>query len=196
MERYIVGITGASGSVLAKKLIEFLVTLEDTEVNIIVSETGEKVFSYETDVDFNDFIAEVSKKNAKVVLEDNNNLFSKIASGSNDVSAVFVVPCSMASAGKYATCSGDTLLDRVVDVALKERTKLIIVPRETPLNKIHLNSIITLMDAGATIFPPSPMFYDKATTYDGIIDGIVGRILKFAGVQNNLYSKWNNSENE
>ncbi len=196
MERYIVGITGASGSVIAKRIIEFLATLEDTVVHIVVSETGEKVFAYETDVDFNEFIASVSNKNAKIVLEDNNNLFSKVASGSNDVNAVFVVPCSMSSVGKFANCTGETLLTRVVDVALKEKTKLVIVPRETPIDKIHLNNLLTLMDAGATIFPPVPMFYDKATTYDGIIDGIVGRILKYAGIQNNLYSKWNNSENE
>ncbi len=195
MDRYIVGITGASGSVIAKRIIEFLATLEDTVVHIVVSETGEKVFSYETDVDFKTFIADVSNKSAKIVLEDNKNFFSPIASGSNDVNAVFVVPCSMSSVGKYANCTGDTLLARVVDVALKEKTKLVIVPRETPLDKIHMHNMITLMDAGATIFPPVPMFYDKVTTYDGIIDGIVGRILKIAGIQNNLYSKWNNNEN-
>ncbi len=195
MDRYIVGITGASGSILAKRLIEFLADL-DIELNIVASETGEKVFSYETDVEFKTFIEEISKKNAKVVLEDDGNLFSTIASGSNEVKAVFVVPCSMASVGKFANCSGDTLLTRVVDVALKERTKLIIVPRETPITTIHLKNILTLTEAGATLFPPVPMFYDKATTFDGIINGIVGRILKFAGIQNDLYCKWNDEANE
>ncbi len=195
MDRYIVGITGASGSILAKRLIEYLATL-DIELSILASETGEKVFSYETDVDFKEFIQEISKNTAKVVLEDDGNLFSKVASGSNDVKAVFVVPCSMASVGKFANCSGDTLLTRVVDVALKERTKLIIVPRETPITTIHLQNLTTLMNAGALIVPPVPMFYDKVTTYDGIINGIVGRILKSAGIQNDLYNKWNSEENE
>ncbi len=190
MERYIVGITGASGSILAKRLIEHLVTLE-IELDIVASANGEKVFTYETDVDFREFIQEVSKNRAKVVLEEDDNLFSKIASGSNDVKAVFIIPCSMASVGKFANCSGDTLIARVVDVALKERTKLIIVPRETPLTSIHLKNVMSLMDAGATLFPPVPMFYDKVTTYDGIINGIVGRILKIAGLQNDLNCKRN-----
>lgn len=188
-KKYIVGVTGASGSILAKRLIEYLSTL-DVELNLVVSELGEQVFAYETEVAFSEFVESIKTNNATVILHNNNDLFSSIASGSNSFDAMFIVPCSMSTAGKIANCCGTGLLSRAADVALKERTELVIVPRETPLTTAHLKNMLTLTEMGARIVPPSPMFYDKNNTYDGIINGIVGRILKTGGIDNTLYTKW------
>lgn len=190
MERYILGITGASGSILAKKIIEFMSEL-DIELNIVASNTAEEVFAYETDVDFLNFLKDISNNKAKVVVHSNDDMFSSIASGSNNYKAMIVVPCSMATIGKFAHCTGDNLLCRAFDVSLKEKRDIVIVPRETPLTSIHLRNLLTLTDLGVKMLPPVPMFYDKSTTYDGIVNGIVGRILKTAGLENDLYNKWN-----
>ncbi len=193
MKKYIIGITGASGSLIAKKLVEYMATLE-VELNIVISGTGEKVFEYETGININDFLDSVinNKNNtSKIIIHENDNLFSQIASGSNTFDAMFVVPCSMSTMGKIANGVGDSLLCRAVDVSLKEGVDVIFVPRETPLTSIHLRSALTLAELGAKIVPPMPMFYSRPETVDDIISGIVGRILKVAGIENNLYSNWN-----
>lgn len=190
MDKYIIGITGASGSILAKRVIEFMSTL-DVEINIVVSNTAEEVFAYETDVDFQSFVDKVSKNRANIILHDNNNMFSAIASGSNDYKAMIVLPCSMASVGKFVNCTGNSLLCRAFDVSLKENREILIVPRETPITSIHLRNLLILTEMGVKVLPPVPMFYDKVETYDGVINGIVGRILKTIGLQNDLYNKWN-----
>ncbi len=196
MKKYIIGITGASGSVIAKKLVEFLASLE-CELNIVVSGTGEKVFEYETGISINDFIEKLKNNEStlsNIIMHENDNLFSQIASGSNSFDAMFVVPCSMATVGKIANCCGDSLLCRAVDVSLKEGVDVVFVPRESPITSIHLRNLLILTEMGAKIIPPSPMFYNKPETVDEIVEGIVGRVLKVAGVENNLYHNWNGNE--
>ncbi len=195
MKKYIIGITGASGSLIAKRLVEYMATLE-VELNIVISGTGEKVFEYETGISIKDFISTIDNNNNKpssIIVHENDNLFSQIASGSNKFDAMFVVPCSMSTIGKIANCSGDNLLCRAVDVSLKEGVDVVLVPRESPVTSIHLKNLLTLTDIGAKVVPPSPMFYDKPETVDDIINGIVGRVLKVAGIENNLYNNWNNN---
>ncbi len=195
MKKYIIGITGASGSLIAKKIVEFLATME-VELNIVISGTGEKVFEYETGVSVKEFFDSViyNKNNpSKIILHENDNLFSQIASGSNKFDAMFVVPCSMSTIGKIANSCGDSLLCRAVDVSLKEGVDVILVPRETPITTIHLRNVLTLSEIGAKIVPPVPMFYDKPETVDELINGIVGRILKVAGIDNDLYHNWNSN---
>ncbi len=193
MKKYIVGITGASGSVIAQKLVEFLAT-QEVELNVVISGTGEKVFEYETGININTFLENVinNKNNpSKIIIHENDNLFSQIASGSNSFDAMFVVPCSMSTVGKIANGCGDSLLCRAVDVSLKEGVSVILVPRESPVTSIHLKNMLTMTEMGAKIVPPSPMFYDKPETVDDIYNGIVGRVLKIAGIENDLYSRWN-----
>ncbi len=191
MKKYIIGITGASGSILAKKLLEYLSEM-DVEINIVATETGLKVFEYETDEVFLDFIDRLSHINKNIIVHDNKNMFSKVASGSNFFDGVIVLPCSMTTVGKVANGVGDSLLCRVVDVAIKEGTPITIVPREAPLSKIHLKNLLSLSENGVKIVPPVPMFYSKPTELESLLDGIVGRILKTANIQNELYTKWNN----
>ncbi len=192
MKKYIIGITGASGSLIAKRLIEFLAT-QEVELNVVISGTGEKVFEYETGISIKSFLDCVISNESnpsKVIVHENDDLFSQIASGSNSFDAMFVVPCSMSTVGKIANCVGDSLLCRAVDVSLKEGVDVILVPRESPVTSIHLRNMLTLTDIGAKIVPPSPMFYDRPETVDDVINSIVGRILKVAGIENNLYSNW------
>lgn len=187
MKRYIVGMTGASGSLLACRLLKYLAT-KDVEVHLIVTDMGKKVFQYETGKEWDSFLSEL---NSDLIIEhDNEHLFACIASGSFATDAMIILPCSMSTAGKIANGIGDNLLCRAADVCIKEKTRLVISPREAPLNTIHLKNLLTLSECGAIILPPVPMFYDMNHDYNLMIDGIVGRILKSAGIENELYTKW------
>lgn len=189
MKRYIVGITGASGSLLASRLLQFLATLE-IEIHVVVTDMGKKVFEYEIGKPWHIFLMEL---NSSLIIEyDNDDLFARIASGSFSTDGMIIIPCSMATAGKIAAGTGDNLLCRAADVCIKEKTRLVICPREAPLHAIHLKNLMTLSECGAVIIPPVPMFYANDTSYEGMINGIIGRILKSAGIENDLYIKWGN----
>lgn len=184
--RYVIGITGASGSIYAKKLIENLCALGH-DIYLVCTENGEKVFQYELDLSIDDFIKTL---NGKLYRENNDNLFSPVASGSFDYEAVIIVPCSMASIGSIATGSGHSLLHRCCDVTLKEDRKLILVPRETPLSTISLKNMYALSNVGATILPAMPGFYSKPESLEELTDFVVGKILDALKVEHNLYKKW------
>lgn len=189
MKRYIIGVTGASGSILAKRLLSYLAGME-AELHIIATEMGAKVFEYETGIAWPYFIESLRKEKAAVFSYDNNDMFASVASGSFVTDAMMIVPCSMATAAKIANGTDGNLLCRAADVCLKEKTKLVITPREAPLHSIHLRNLLTLSECGAVILPPVPTFYSKTKEYDEMIDEIVGRILKSAGIENDLYAKW------
>ncbi len=191
MKKILIGITGASGSILAKRLLEYLAT-QELELHLVATQNGSKVFAYETGAEWNAFVESISTGKAKVLCHRNEDLFAPVASGSFGLDAMVIVPCSMTTVGKVATASGDSLLCRAADVCLKERSRLVLVTRETPLHQIHLENLLTLSRCGAVILPPVPMFYDKRESYHGIVDGIVGRILKSAGFENPLYHIWRN----
>ncbi|MDF2594660.1 MAG: 3-octaprenyl-4-hydroxybenzoate carboxy-lyase [Clostridia bacterium] len=191
MKRYSIGITGASGSILAKHLVSFMASME-VELHVIVTEMGEKVFEYETGNTFEIFIQSLRHQPGKIILYKNNDLFASVASGSFHIDAMIILPCSMGTAGKIAAGTGGNLLCRAADVCLKEKVRLVISPREAPLNTIHLRNLVTLSECGAVILPPVPMFYSKKETYIELIEGIVGRILKSAGISNTLFTEWRN----
>lgn len=188
MKKYIVGITGASGSILSKNVIERLST-QECELNIVATDNGKKVFYYETDILFDNFLEQIKKNIAKVIIHQNDELFSPIASGSYYVDCMIILPCSMVTVGKIANGVGDNLLCRAADVCLKEKIKLVIVPRETPLSAIHLKNLLTLSQSGAEIFLPVPMFYSKRQTLEEVYNDISGRILKSGGIESQ-YFKW------
>jgi len=193
MKRYIIGITGASGSVLPMRLLNFMADLE-VELYIIITDTGKKVFEYETETPWDSFLKTLLPRCATIIECSNNDFFVSVASGSFVTEAMIIVPCSMSTAAKIATGTGGNLLCRAADVCLKEKTKLVISPREAPLHAIHLQNLLTLCECGAVILPPVPMFYTKTEKYEEMIDGIVGRILKSAGVENELYTRWENGK--
>jgi len=198
---YIVGITGASGSIIGVRLIEELL-LAGKEVTAIVTDTARNVISHEL------FRGEFSPASVAEVIErrgagvsrellaeeHNNNFFSPAASGSNRFDAVIIAPCSMKTLAAVASGYADTLMTRVVDIALKEKRQAILVPRETPLNRIHLENLLRAKDAGADIVPPMPAFYTNPETVDDIINFIVGKVLSLLNVEHSLFRKWSQDD--
>lgn len=191
MKKVIVGITGASGSVYAKRLIEVLLEV-GIQVHVIATKTGASVFAYELDVALDQWIETLKLKNGHVVLEDIDNLFAGVASGSHPFDAVVILPCSMGTMAEIAHGLSRNLMTRAADVALKEKRRLVIVPRETPFNTIHLENMLTLSKVGASILPAMPGFYHKPKTMEELIDFVVGKILDHLSIENNLFKKWEN----
>lgn len=189
MKKMVVGITGASGSVYAVRLIEELLQ-RGIYLHIICTDNGRKVMQYETGLDIAEWVQELGKKYTHVRLEDVDNLFSTVASGSSRFDAVIILPCSMATLAEISSGIGKNLLCRAADVALKENRQLIIVPRETPLNAIHLENMLKLSRLGAAILPAMPGFYHQPQTMDDLINFVVGKIMDYLAIDNQLFKKW------
>ena len=195
MKKIVVGITGASGSIYAKRLIEVLVK-EGIQTNVVSTEKGKQVFKYELSITLEDWIEELSINHKNIKFEDNNNLFSGIASGSNKYDAVIILPCSMGTLAEISHGLSKNLLCRCADVALKEGRKLILVPRETPLNTIHLENMYRLSKMGVGIIPAMPGFYHHPQSIEEIVDFLIGKILDYLNIDNNLFKKWEDTNNE
>ncbi len=172
-KRVIVGITGASGAIYAKRLIEVL-TKNKFSVEVIPSEMGNKVFEYE----LNTSIAKFVSRFRNVTLYEPTDLFAPPSSGSHRTVGMVVIPCSVGTLGHIANGIISNLLHRAADVTLKERRKLILVVRETPLNRTHIENMLKVTDAGATILPASPAFYNKPKHIGELVDFIVERTLR------------------
>lgn len=185
----IIGITGASGSVLAKNAIEYLAQHSEYRISVVITENAKKVFTYELETSFEDFLSGLQPTDA-LTIYNNGDMFAPIASGSVKVDCMIILPCSMASVAKMANGVGDTLLTRAADVMMKERRKLVIAPRESPLSTIHLKNMLTLSKAGAIIVPPVPAFYGRQNSMDDVYASMTGRILAAGGIENDLYIKW------
>ncbi|MEK6545968.1 MAG: UbiX family flavin prenyltransferase [Nitrospinota bacterium] len=178
-KRIIIAITGASGALYAKDLFEFLYK-NGVELHIVITENAKLIMKDEVGIDEKYF----KKKNVSIY--ENSNLNVKIASGSFKFDSMIVIPASMGTLGRIANSYSNDLISRVADVTLKERRKLIIVPRETPLNDIHIKNMLTLSRAGAVILPASPAFYHKPKGIDDLAKFITARILNQLGIDNNL----------
>ncbi len=185
--RIVVGITGATGSTYALTLIRWLIR-GGYPVDAIASETGRQVFEYETGVRFS--LSGIAGKKGLLSIHDNDNLFSSLSSGSNRFESAVIVPCSMGTLGRLASASGSKLIERVADVALKERRRLVLVPRETPLNRLHLQNMLALSSAGAVILPAMPGFYQKPRTIEDMINFMVSKILDAIDIPNDLTKRW------
>ncbi|SHJ27397.1 4-hydroxy-3-polyprenylbenzoate decarboxylase [Geosporobacter subterraneus DSM 17957] len=189
MKKIVVGITGASGSIYAKILIEELLK-RGIYTHVICTENGKKVMKYETSLDIDEWMEALKEKYSHVKPEDINNLFSGVASGSFKFDAVVILPCSMGTLAEISNGLAKNLLCRVADVALKENRKLVIVPRETPLNAIHLENMLKLSRLGVTILPAIPGFYHKPETLEDLVNFVVGKILDNLSIENTLFKKW------
>mgnify|MGYP000880632901 CR=1 FL=1 len=181
--KMIVGVSGASGVVYAIRLLEVLKE-HGVEVHLIVSEWAKQNLAYETDR----ALAEVESLAA--YCHSNNELGASISSGSFRTDGMIVVPCSMKTLSAIAHGYSDSLIVRAADVMLKERRKLILVPRETPLSTIHLSNMLTAAQAGAVIMPPMPAFYHRPKTLDDVINHTVSRILDHFGLDTGLVKRW------
>ncbi len=192
MSRYIVGVTGASGSAYAVRLLEELLR-GGHEVHLVVSETGQKVTEYETGINIGPEFADAYPQ-GKLVIHPHDDLFASISSGSYPTDGMVIVPCSMTTLGEIASGTSRNLVGRAADVCIKERRKLVLVPRELPFSTIHLRNMLTLSEMGVVILPANPGFYHKPQTLSDIVDFIVSRILDSLGIENSLYHKWRQEE--
>lgn len=181
--RIIVGITGASGSIYGIRLIEVLKAV-GCEIHLVVSESGWQVLEYECGLTRTDMEARVD------VLHDVNNIAASIASGSFRTDAMIIVPCSMRTVGGIANGIADSLLLRAADVVLKEGRPLLLVPRETPLNAIHLENMLKLARIGVKIIPASPGFYHRPETLDSLVDMMVGKMCDMLNIEHSLFERW------
>lgn len=181
--RIIVGISGASGAVYGWELLKFL-GREGHEIHAVVSANGWKVLEYECGVTPKDIENNVARLHAA------DNLGAAIASGSFKTDAMAVAPCSMRTVAAIAHGLSDNLLCRAADVVIKERRRLVLVPRETPLSSIHLDNMLKLSNLGVTILPASPGFYHRPGSIDDLVKMMVGRIADALGVANELYPRW------
>ncbi len=179
--RIIVGITGASGSIYSVKLLQEL-SKRKIDVHAVFSKTGEAVMRFECNHGQDDF--------SDVVWYEKDDMFASIASGSFPADGMVIVPCSINTLSCIAHGISSNLLQRAAAVTLKEKRKLIVVPRETPIDAIALESMLTLSRSGATILPASPAFYHHPKTVDELVEHIVARILDALGIPHELFPPW------
>lgn len=193
----ILAISGASGVQYAIRLLEQLLTHEH-KVYLLVSRAAHVVISMETELSWPANNRELNEQLCLRYGVDKTQLkvcgeaewASPIASGSSSVDAMIVCPCSMGTLSAIAVGASDNLLERAADVMLKERKKLILVPRETPFSDIHLENMLKLSRMGTVILPANPGFYNQPQTVDDIVDFLVARMLDHLGIKQDLQPKW------
>lgn len=174
--KIIIAITGASGSLYAHLILAKLreIQQELDEVAVVVSDTAEKVWEYE--------LPDMPLNTHPFVRYSQGNFFAPIASGSSGFDAMIIIPCSAGTMGRIAAGTAEDLITRAADVILKERKKLVLVIREAPYNRIHLQNMLAITDAGGIICPASPGFYYNPSTIHELCSTIVNRSLSLAGV--------------
>ena len=182
-QRLIVGISGASGVIYGVRLLQALKGLP-VETHLVMTRTAEIALAHETDLKVEDVrrLADVAFR-----IDD---LAAAISSGSYRTIGMIVAPCSMRSLGEIAHGITSNLLTRAADVVLKERRRLVLVARETPLHAIHLRNMVTLAEMGAIIAPPVPAFYNRPKTLDDVIDHTVGRVLDLFDLDTGKVKRW------
>lgn len=197
--RWVVGITGASGSAYGVRLIRSLLELGGT-VHLVVTDAGWRVLKEELGWDATKRSAALAEhfadalEDGRLTLHPNGDIGASIASGSFRVSGMIIMPCSMGTLASVAHGISDDLMTRAADVMLKEGRKLIIVPRETPLHAIHLENMLKLAKLGVTIVPAMPAFYNGPQTIDDMVDFLVGKVLDQLPLEHDLYRRWGDEQ--
>ena len=182
-KRLIIGVSGASGVIYGVRLLEALKPLP-VETHLVMTRTAEVTLAHETDL-------KVAAVRALAdVAHAVDDLAASISSGSFRTMGMIVAPCSMRSLGEIAAGISSNLLSRAADVVLKERRKLVLLVRETPLHAIHLRNMATLAEMGAIIAPPVPAFYNRPKTLDDVIDHTVGRVLDLFDLDTGKVKRW------
>lgn len=193
----IVAITGASGAIYGLRLIEVLLKGGD-DVSIIISPSGFLVLEQETALRLKGSGSEVANKLKKyfgktkgqISYYSSDNIAAYLSSGSSLVSDMIVCPCSMGTLARISCGISGNLIERAADVVLKEKGRLILVPRETPLNQIHLENMLKLSRIGVHIIPAMPGFYHKPKKMEDLVDFVVGKVLDAMGIENKMYKRW------
>jgi len=186
--KIIVGVTGASGAIYAKTLFEKLAVLKKQveKIDVVFSDNAKEVWKYELDIN--------PEQSIPYKIFGKNDFFAPFASGSAGYDIMIICPCSMGTLGRIANGTSGDLITRASDVVLKERKKLILVPRETPFNLIHINNMKIITEAGGIICPAIPSFYNKPGSIKDLVDTVVNRVLQLADIMTNSY-KWGEENN-
>jgi 4-hydroxy-3-polyprenylbenzoate decarboxylase len=183
-KRIIVGLSGASGAIYGIRTLMHLSDRPDVETHLVMSEAAAVTVRIETDRTMDEVAALAD------VVHRPDNLAAAIASGSFRTAGMIVVPCSIKTLSGIVHCYADTLLTRAADVCLKEKRKLVLVVRETPLHKGHLEMLVKAADLGAHILPPMPAFYHRPETIEDLVDQTIGKVFDYLDVEHQLFRRW------
>ncbi len=183
MTKLIVGMTGASGAIFGVRLLQVLADT-DVEVHLVVSKWAQQTLEHETTVTLNEL------RELADVYYGPGDMGAAISSGSFMTDGMVIIPCSTRSVGAIAHGIGEHLVHRAADVILKERRKLVMVVRETPLNEIHLENMLKLSRMGVSILPPMPAFYNHPQSVDDIVNHIVSRVLDQFSITADFAKRW------
>ncbi len=179
--RIVVGVTGASGTVLAVRLLE---SLKNFERHLVISDGAKRVMSAETDLAAEDFT-----KMAEHVYDD-SDLAAPVSSGSFRFRSFVIIPCSNTTLARMAAGMADTLITRIAAVSMKERRRMVIVPREMPLSSIYIENMLKLSMNGVIVAPAMPGYYTKPKTADDMVNFVVSRVLDLMGIDNEMSGRW------
>lgn len=197
--RVLIAVTGASGSIYAERLIEECVA-RFPRVYVIATDAARQVADHELPqshetgrISLRQILSgEIAPEHRDVLrVFKNDDLFAPVASGSSAPTDMVVVPCSMGSLARMAQGLSSNLIERAADVVMKQRRRLILVPRETPLNTIHLRNMLILSETGVDIVPAMPAFYQHPKSVDDMVNFVVGRVLELLEMDHGLYRPWN-----
>jgi flavin prenyltransferase len=188
-QRLIVGISGASGVIYGVRILELL-RHTDIETHLVMSKSAEMTLAYETDLKPKDVKALASVTHAVA------DIGASISSGSFQTMGMVIAPCSIKTMSEIATGVTSTLLSRAADVVLKEKRRLVLALRETPLHRGHLRTMTTLADIGAVVAPIVPAFYTRPQTVDDIVNHTVGRLLDLFGIETKTVKRWKGGPEE
>jgi 4-hydroxy-3-polyprenylbenzoate decarboxylase len=199
MGTYTIAITGASGSIYGVGLLQYLLK-KGHKIYLTITREGGLILKEEVGYDWQGHQKEIEiekriksdlkLKEANLHYFKEDNLFAPISSGSAKTEAMVVIPCSMKTLSGIAHGYANNLVERAADVTIKEGRTLLLVPRESPLNSIHLRNMLILSEMGVKIIPAMPAFYSHPRNIDDIVDFVVGKVLDSLGVQNNLFKRW------
>ncbi len=207
MKRYILAITGASGSIFGVRLLHEL--LKTSEVHLVISKNTFPIIQEETGIVWlpKSLASEVRSQKSKKIegiirkyfktdrlfFYEDSYMEAPVASGSFKTDGMFVVPCSMKTLSAIANGYANNLIERAADVAIKEGRPLLLSPREMPFSAIHLENMLKLSRIGVKIAPPVPAFYQKPENLEDMVNFIVGKLLDSLGIENNLFNRWGSS---
>jgi 4-hydroxy-3-polyprenylbenzoate decarboxylase len=181
--KLVVAITGASGAIYAQTLLKKLKTIDtiNVEVGVVMSDNAKQVWEFELgSTDYNQY---------PFSFYDKNNFYAPFASGSAKYNTMIICPCSMGTMARIASGISNDLITRAADVILKERRKLILVTRDTPLSLIHINNMKAITEAGGIICPASPSFYSKPQTFEELASTVIDRVIDLCGIEQETY-RW------
>jgi flavin prenyltransferase len=198
-KKIVVAVCGASGALYGIRLVAALMELP-VSVYLMISKSGRAVMAHETGFSHRSMELFLREKGfqfhefAKIHEIDPDDFFAPLASGSFQHHGMVIAPCTMNTLAAVASGVTHNLVHRAADVCLKEKRPLILVPRETPLNRIHLENMLRLADAGAVILPAMPGFYHQPQTIEDIVDSVLSRVLDHLGIENTLSKRWGNPD--